>query len=154
MLTSLPAGAAGAGVGERARIRLAYGGGGLLTRRLVRHVFRRHLGNPVLDRLEDAALLPLLWDGAQVPDGGGNRSAASPLAVTTDAFVVSPPFFPGGAFGRLSVCGTVNDLAVMAARPQALTASFILEEGLPLEGLERAVASMAAAAERPASWGG
>lgn len=115
-------------------VRLAHGGGGALTRSLVADVFLKHLGNPALNRLEDAAVLA-------PPGEGGGR-----LALTTDAFVVAPPFFPGGDIGRLAVCGTVNDLAAMGARPLALTASFILEEGLALADLERAVASMAAAA--------
>ena len=116
------------GTGRLELVRLAHGGGGLLTRELVGRVFLKHLGNPVLDRLEDAAVLP------------------GRLALTTDAFVVSPLFFPGGDIGRLAVCGTVNDLAMVGARPLALTASFILEEGLPLADLEQVVASMAAAA--------
>ncbi len=113
------------------RVRLGHGGGGLLTRALVEEVFLKHLGNPALDRLEDAAVL---------------SPAPGRLALTTDGFVVSPPFFPGGDIGRLAVCGTVNDLAMVGAVPLALTASFIIEEGLPVHDLERAVASMAAAA--------
>jgi len=69
-------------------------------------------------------------------------------AVTTDSYVVSPIFFPGGDIGELAVCGTVNDLAMMGARPLCLTAGFILEEGLPLEDLKRVVSSMAETARR------
>ena len=70
---------------------------------------------------------------------GRNR----PLAFTTDSYVISPLFFPGGDIGKLAVCGTVNDLAVTGAEPRYLSAGFILEEGLPMETLERVVASMA-----------
>ncbi|HEX6143595.1 MAG TPA: hydrogenase expression/formation protein HypE, partial [Geminicoccaceae bacterium] len=79
---------------------------------------------------------------------GNNPSPGAPLrlAYTTDSYVVTPIFFPGGGIGRLAVCGTVNDLAVGGARPLYLTCGMILEEGLPLETLRRAVASMAEAA--------
>lgn len=114
-------------------ITLGHGGGGLWTRDLVRDVFRRHLGNPALDAMGDAAVLP------QVPAG---------LALTTDAFVVHPLFFPGGDIGSLSVFGTVNDLAVAGAVPLHLTAAFVLEEGLPIGDLDRIAASMAQAARQ------
>ena len=68
------------------------------------------------------------------------------MALTTDSYVVKPLFFPGGNIGELAVCGTVNDLAVMGARPLYLTAGFILEEGLPMATLESIVVSMAATA--------
>jgi hydrogenase expression/formation protein HypE len=100
-------------------------------RRLVADLFARHFDNPALRDLDDAATLDL-------PPGQ--------VAFTTDAYVVKPLFFPGGDVGRLAVCGTVNDLAVMGAVPRYLAASFTLEEGLPLATLERVVASMAAAA--------
>jgi len=86
------------------------------------------------------------------PEGVGQDDSAvvtvapGQLAFTTDAFVVSPPFFPGGDIGRLAVAGTVNDLLTAAARPLALAAAFILEEGFPLADLERIVASMQATA--------
>ncbi|MEW5762537.1 MAG: hydrogenase expression/formation protein HypE [Bacillota bacterium] len=111
-------------------ILLAHGDGGRLTHELVTALFLKHFGNEVLARLTDAAELHL--------DGGR-------VAVTTDSFVVNPPFFPGGDIGKLAVCGTVNDLAVSGAEPRYLTASFLIEEGLPLADLERVVASMAAA---------
>ena len=109
-------------------ILLAHGGGGLLTHRLIRDLFLRHLGNPILAAEEDAAVL----------EAPGER-----LAFTTDAFVVSPLFFPGGDIGRLAVCGTVNDLAMAGATPRHLGAAFIIEEGLPYATLERVVVSMA-----------
>jgi hydrogenase expression/formation protein HypE len=115
------------------RILLAHGSGGRLTHELVRDVFLRHLGNPLLDTLDDAAVWTL-------PRAGPDR-----IALTTDSYVVKPIFFPGGDIGKLAVCGTVNDLAMVGATPLCLTAGFILEEGLPLEDLERVLASMAEA---------
>ncbi len=111
------------------RILLAHGSGGALSHELVREVFARQFSNPLLDDLGDAAIM------GELPPGR--------LALTTDSYVVQPLFFPGGDIGKLAVCGTVNDLAVAGARPLYLTAGFILEEGLPLETLERVVASMA-----------
>ncbi|MFH1463148.1 MAG: hydrogenase expression/formation protein HypE [Pseudomonadota bacterium] len=110
------------------RILLDHGEGGAASARLVRDVFLAHLGAPAV--LEDAAVVV-----------GGAR-----LAISTDSFVVRPAFFPGGDIGKLAVCGTVNDLAVMGATPRYLTCAFILEEGLPIADLERVVASMAATA--------
>lgn len=104
-----------------------------MTHELVRDVFLRHLGNPLLDALNDAAVWTL-------PRVGPDR-----IALTTDSYVVKPIFFPGGDIGKLAVCGTVNDLAMVGATPLCLTAGFILEEGLPLEDLERVLASMAEA---------
>lgn len=115
------------------RVVLAHGGGGRLGAELVREVFLPRLGNPVLARAEDQGTLDL-------PAGPGR------LAVTTDSFVVRPLFFPGGDIGSLAVHGTVNDLAVGGARPLALTAGFVLEEGFPVEDLERLAHSMGEAA--------
>jgi hydrogenase expression/formation protein HypE len=112
------------------RVVLAHGGGGRLTDDLVRQVFLPALGGPLLGALEDQATLPLV-----VASGGR-------VAVTTDAFVVKPIFFPGGDIGSLAVHGTVNDLAVGGATPLYLTAAFVLEEGLPIADLERVVRSM------------
>lgn len=114
------------------RIVLGHGSGGSLTHRLVRRIFLEAFDNPALRQGDDSAVLSL--------------PAAARLAVTTDAHIVSPLVFPGGDIGRLAVCGTVNDLAVMGARPLWLTASFILEEGLEVEVLRRVVGSMRAAA--------
>lgn len=111
---------------------MAHGAGGAATRRLLeRHVLPR-LGNPQLDQLADAAVVDV--------------AGAGPVAVTTDAFVVRPRRFPGGSIGSLAVHGTVNDLAVMGARPLALTASWILEEGWPLAEFDVELDAMAAAA--------
>ena len=113
------------------RVVLGHGGGGSLTAELIEQVFLPHLGGPALAGLADAAVLE--------PAGGR-------LAVSTDAFVVSPLAFPGGTIGELAVNGTVNDLAMRGAVPRWLTAGFILEEGLELETLELVVQSMGAAA--------
>ncbi|HUK13086.1 MAG TPA: hydrogenase expression/formation protein HypE [Thermoanaerobaculaceae bacterium] len=114
------------------RILLAHGDGGRLTHELVRELFLPAFANPALAALSDAAIL----DG--LPDGR--------VALTTDAFVVDPPVFPGGDLGYLSVCGTVNDLAVAGAVPRALTFALVLEEGLELGLLEAVVAGAARAA--------
>lgn len=115
---------------ENKLVLLAHGDGGRLTHELVTGLFLKYFGNEVLAGLTDAASLEV--------DGGR-------IAVTTDSFVVNPPFFPGGDIGKLAVCGTVNDLAVSGAEPRYLTASFLIEEGFPLADLERVVASMAGA---------
>ena len=115
------------------RVDLSFGAGGRAMAQLVAELFARAFANDYLARGDDGAVLP-----APAP---GER-----LVVSTDAHVVSPLFFPGGDIGSLSVHGTVNDLAVMGARPLYLTAGFILEEGFPLAELARIVDSMAAAA--------
>jgi len=112
-------------------ITLAHGAGGKATQSLIEAVFLDAFRNPLLEPLEDAATVT----------AGDVR-----LAFTTDSYVVSPLFFPGGNIGDLAVNGTVNDLAVSGARPAHLSAGFILEEGFPVEDLRRIVASMAAAA--------
>jgi len=112
-------------------VTLAHGSGGKATRALVEGLFVEELGNPLLAPLADAALL----------DVNGSR-----LALTTDSYVVKPIFFPGGDIGELAVNGTVNDLAVSGARPLALSAGFVLEEGFPVSELRRIAASMARAA--------
>ena len=109
------------------RILLAHGGGGLLTRQLIEQVFLPHLGNQSLHALDDAALLDV---------------QAGRLAFTTDSYVVSPLFFPGGDIGKLAVCGTINDLAVKGAKPLWMSLGLILEEGLPLADLQRVAESL------------
>jgi len=106
---------------------MAHGSGGRLSHELIRNIFHKHLKNTYLDHMNDAAVVP------------GNQK----LAVTTDSFVVSPLFFRGGDIGKLSVCGTVNDLAVSGAHPKFLSLAFILEEGLPIDELEAIVRSIA-----------
>jgi len=111
-------------------ILLAHGSGGLMSHRLVTDLFLKHFDNDSLASLNDSALL-------------GNLPERTTLAFTTDSYVISPLFFPGGDIGKLAVCGTVNDLAVTGAVPRYLSAGFVLEEGLSMGDLERAVASMA-----------
>ncbi|MBC7293132.1 MAG: hydrogenase expression/formation protein HypE, partial [Thermoleophilia bacterium] len=109
------------------RVLLGHGGGGFLTRELIEKVFRPALGDPELRTDCDAAVL----------NNPGGR-----LAFTTDSYVVSPLFFPGGDIGKLAVCGTVNDLAVMGAEPLWLSLGFVLEEGLLLTDLRRVAESV------------
>lgn len=116
--------------GDGGVVHLAHGGGGRATEQLLDRLFRPAFDDPALAEAHDGAVLAL--------DG--------PVALTTDSYVVRPLFFPGGDIGRLAVCGTVNDLAMCGARPVALTAGFILEEGLPLATLAAVVRSMAATA--------
>ncbi len=115
------------------QIVMGHGSGGRMTQELIQTVFSRYLGNPILDRGNDAASLEI---------AGGQR-----LAVSTDCHIVQPLFFPGGDIGRLAVCGTVNDVSMLGAQPRYLTAGFILEEGFPISDLEQILASMKAAAE-------
>lgn len=117
-------------------IQLAHGGGGRMMRRLIQNIFYKIFANPELLEHHDSAVLDL-----------GSFGDGRKVAITTDAYVVSPLFFPGGDIGRLAVVGTVNDLAMAGARPSHLTASFILEEGLAMDTLERIAASMRAAAD-------
>ncbi len=119
------------------RVLLAHGSGGKLSCDLIGGVFVPGFGGDVLAALEDQATLRL--DGRAA---GTNGRPLPRIAMTTDSFVVSPLFFPGGDIGRLAVHGTVNDLAVGGAVPLYLSAAFILEEGLPLDDLRRIVASM------------
>jgi hydrogenase expression/formation protein HypE len=113
------------------RIVLGHGSGGRLSAELLRDVFLPLFSNPVLDRLDDQAIVEI----------GSVR-----VAFTTDSFVVKPLFFPGGDIGSLAVHGTVNDLAMGGAKPVFLSAGFILEEGFPTADLRRIAASMARAA--------
>ena len=101
---------------------------------LIEGLFLDYFRNPLLERLEDQAVFNL------------NGYASSRLAYTTDSYVVSPIFFPGGDIGRLAICGTVNDLAMSGARPLYLSSGFILEEGFAVDDLKRILASMRDAA--------
>jgi len=122
---------------ETERVLLAHGSGGLLTSQLIEQMVVPAFRNPALDPLDDQAVLAL-----SAPSG------AARIAFTTDSYVVTPLFFPGGDIGELAVNGTINDLAVGGARPLALSLAFILEEGLPLDDLRRVIASVRAAATR------
>ena len=112
---------------------MGHGAGGRMMNDLIQHLFAAEFQNPLLGQLADAATIEL--DGLR-------------LAFTTDSFVVSPLFFPGGDIGELAVNGTINDLAASGARPLYLSVGFILEEGLPMETLARVSRSMARASER------
>ncbi|GIV98157.1 MAG: hydrogenase expression/formation protein HypE [Herpetosiphonaceae bacterium] len=112
-------------------ITLSHGSGGKATHNLIEGVFAEAFANPLLDRMDDAAVFAI---------------EAGRMALTTDGYVVSPLFFPGGDIGKLAVHGTINDLAVAGAQPCYLSAGFLLEEGLPIVTLRRVVESMAAAA--------
>ena len=105
---------------------MAHGAGGRQTSELIDEVFKAHFANPDLTA-DDAAVL--------VPPAGK-------MAVSTDGFIVSPAFFSGGNIGKLSICGTVNDLACMGAKPMYLTCAFVIEEGFPMEKLEEIAAAM------------
>lgn len=117
---------------DRGQIVLGHGSGGQMTHDLIRDVFQSRLANPILDTANDAANV------TDVPPG-------KHLVVSTDSHIVSPLFFAGGDIGRLSVCGTVNDVAMMGADPRFLTATFILEEGFSIHELELIVDSFAEA---------
>jgi hydrogenase expression/formation protein HypE len=119
-------------------ILLGHGSGGRLSAQLVDELFVPRFADPELARLGDAAVLDL-------PGATGEPGR---LAVTTDAFVVSPSVFPGADIGSLAVFGTVNDLAMVGARPLAITVAFVLEEGLEMAELASIVDSMAAAARQ------
>jgi len=116
---------------EKKQILLGHGSGGLLTHQLIKDVFLSRLKNPVLSELGDSAYLDY----------------RQRLAFTTDSFVVSPLFFPGGDIGKLAVCGTINDLVMMGAAPQYLSLAMIIEEGLELSLLERITDSISRAAK-------
>jgi len=111
---------------EEEIITLAHGAGGKQTSELIGSVFKKHFDNP-----------DLTADDAAVMDFPGGK-----IAMTTDGFIVSPPDFPGGNIGKLSICGTVNDLSCMGAKPLYLSCAFVIEEGLPLSALERYAESM------------
>ncbi|MFN4219285.1 MAG: AIR synthase related protein, partial [Candidatus Bipolaricaulia bacterium] len=119
-------------ISEYPQILLAHGGGGRLMHQLIEKLFGAAFTNEYLDERHDGARL---------------RLDCTPLAFTTDSYVVRPLFFPGGDIGKLAVYGTVNDLAMCGARPLFLSAGFILEEGLAMETLWKIVQSMRDAAQ-------
>ncbi|MFO7889537.1 MAG: hydrogenase expression/formation protein HypE [bacterium] len=118
---------------DKDTIRLAHGGGGSLTNQLIQNLFLHYFDNEYLEKLNDSAIL---------------NSSFSKFAFTTDSFVVSPLFFPGGDIGKLSVCGTVNDLCVSGAKPLYLSIGFIIEEGFSIKNLEKIVKSIKATAQK------
>ena len=118
-------------IAARKTVVMGHGSGGRLSAQLIRDLFLPAFDNECLRRLDDQAVFDI---------------AGARIAFTTDSFVVTPLFFPGGDIGRLAVHGTVNDLAMSGARPLYLSSAFIMEEGLPLDELARVVASMSEAA--------
>ncbi|MDO4518314.1 MAG: AIR synthase related protein, partial [Bacillota bacterium] len=109
------------------KITMAHGSGGRSSAELMSEIFGKHFNNDILERMEDAAVLEV----------------KGKIACSTDSFVVTPLVFKGGDIGKLCVCGTVNDLLMMGAKPKYLTCGFILEEGLDVDLLDRIVESMA-----------
>jgi hydrogenase expression/formation protein HypE len=114
------------------QIVMGHGAGGRMSHQLIQKAFLPAFSNPALQQGDDAARV--------------DPGLLQQLSISTDAHVVWPLFFPGGDIGRLAVCGTVNDVAMLGAKPLYLTAGFILEEGLPMGTLQAVVASMQAAA--------
>jgi hydrogenase expression/formation protein HypE len=130
---SIPFGECPIPISDAKEILLGHGSGGKLMARLIEKIIVPAFRNPALERLDDQAILPF----------GGAR-----LAFTTDSYVVTPIFFPGGDIGELAVNGTINDLAMGGARPLYLSLALILEEGLPMADLERVIGSVRRAATR------
>lgn len=127
------------------RIVLGHGSGGKLSHDLIKKYFVPSFDNPALRAGDDAGIIAL--DTLRAGDDAGKVAHVTlRLAISTDSHVVAPLFFPGGDIGKLAVCGTVNDLAVMGATPLYLTAGFILEEGLEMASLARVLESMRDAA--------
>lgn len=118
---------------DETQVMLGHGSGGSMMKRIIDEVFLNAYGSTEFDRGDDAAVLPSPKDGEH-------------LAFSSDSFVVTPHFFPGGDIGRLAVCGTVNDVATSGAVPKYLSCAMILEEGFPMDDLKRICTSMAEAA--------
>ena len=114
------------------KITLSHGSGGHKTNELIADIFRKNLDNEFFTA-DDAAVMP-------APQGK--------IAMSTDGFIVSPWEFPGGNIGKLSVCGTVNDIACMGARPLYLTCSYVIEEGFAVEDLEKIAKAMGETAKK------
>ena len=120
-------------------ILLAHGSGGKLSQKLIKELILKYFGNPILNKLDDSACFGLRSAYA--------KASADKIAYTTDSYVVNPIFFPGGDIGKLAICGTVNDLAMVGAEPKYLTVAFILEEGFSLADFEKILHSMKATAQ-------
>lgn len=112
-------------------ITMSHGSGGAQTSGLIHDIFLHYFNNPILNKLEDSAVLKV----------------QEKIAFTTDSFVVTPMFFPGGDIGKLAICGTVNDLTMMGAIPRYMTAAFIIEEGTSIRTIEEIAKSMAKTAK-------
>lgn len=120
---------------ENKKILLSDGSGGKSTHNLIKNVFLKKLNNPILNKMDDSAVLN--------PQSLISNSLISNLAFTTDSYVVKPIFFSGGDIGKLSICGTVNDLSVMGAKPLWISLSVIIEDGFEIKKLEKIVSSIA-----------
>ncbi|MEO0155501.1 MAG: hydrogenase expression/formation protein HypE [candidate division WOR-3 bacterium] len=118
---------------ERRFINLGYGSGGLLTQKLIKELILKYFPDPILKKLEDSAELKI-----------NNKN----IAFTTDSYVVNPIFFPGGDIGKLSVCGTINDLAMKGAIPEYISFSLIIEEGFRFDDLEKILISASKIAKK------
>ncbi len=127
-----------------ARIMLGHGSGGKLSHELIESLFLPSFVNPILEARDDSAVFPLTDSDKAFKQWSSHKGR---IAFTTDSYVVKPLFWPGGDIGRLSVCGTVNDLAVVGAIPLYLSAAFVIEEGLLISSLRRIVTSMKRAAK-------
>lgn len=153
------------------KVLLSYGGGGKATEELIKSIFLKSFGNEILDGMEDAAALNIkdmilslsdycyyftkearserssgsLKESDKMKGPYESVSTVPELAFTTDSFIVKPVFFPGGDIGRLSICGTVNDLLCRGAIPLYISSSFIIEEGFEIQKLDKIVKSMAQA---------
>jgi hydrogenase expression/formation protein HypE len=114
------------------KVMLGHGSGGLMSQQMIRDIFVNAFHNPVLNKGNDAGFI---------------NNLNKPISVSTDAHVVYPLFFPGGDIGKLAICGTVNDVSMLGAKPLFITASFILEEGFPFSELYKIVWSMKQAAD-------
>lgn len=137
-LTSMQAPVCPVPLSHSSIIVMGHGSGGQMTNNLINRVFLPRLGNPILNKGNDAGV---------IQHNPGNDQNIARIVVSTDSHVVSPLIFPGGDIGRLAVCGTVNDVAMLGATPLYLTAGFILEEGLQISLLEDIVDSMRIAAD-------
>lgn len=115
------------------KILISHGAGGNKSNKLIKKVFLKHFSNKALNALDDAAILDI-----------GNKK----IAFSTDSFVINPIFFNGGNIGKLAVCGSVNDIAMMGAKPIAMSAAVIIEEGFSIKDLEKITRSMAAEAKK------
>jgi hydrogenase expression/formation protein HypE len=142
------------------RIVMGHGAGGRKMHRLIKNVFVKHFGSPALRKMADGAVLSGFGGQSGYSHGfaglGGpcrtvrRKAVAVPqkIVMTTDSYVVQPLFFPGGDIGKLAVCGTVNDLAVMGAKPRFMSLAFVLREGLEVTKLEAICRSIAAACRK------
>jgi hydrogenase expression/formation protein HypE len=131
---------------------MGHGAGGRKMHRLIKNVFVRNFGSPTLRKLADGAVLPVFCTKmGTVPRSARTRGTVpifEKIVMTTDSYVVQPLFFPGGDIGKLAVCGTVNDLVVMGAKPLYISLAFVIREGLEVTKLEAICRSIAAACRK------